>query len=169
MSAQNTFCEAEGNCVSSSSDARNLLIAGVSLAAGAAIGAVAMYFFDPNRGKVRRALVQDGTISTVRKGTHAAAGKAEDLLNRAKGVIAKAGDAVTWKSEVDDNLLADRVRSHMGHITKHAHSVETEVKGGKVTLRGILPDAERQRLIPALSSIPGVKSVQDCLACLIEA
>jgi len=158
MNTRNTSCEwtgtAAGACV----------VAGLSMAAGAVIGAAAMYLFDPNRGKVRRTKLMDQAASAVKKTTHEAAGKAEDLLNRAKGAAARAGAAVIPSGEADDRVIGSRVRSLMGHITHRAHSVESDVKAGTVTLRGILPEDEHRRLVDEVGHIPGVKAVQDCLA-----
>lgn len=158
MNTRNTSCEWTGTTAGA------CVVAGLSMAAGAALGAAAMYLFDPNRGKVRRAKLVDQTTHTLKKATHEAAGKAEDLVNRAKGFAARAGAAVVPAGEADDHVIGSRVRSLMGHITHRAHSVESDVKDGIVTLRGILPEAEHRRLVDEVSHISGVKCVQDCLA-----
>ena len=132
--------------------------------AGAALGATVMYFCDPHRGKARRAELQQKAASAARQGGHELAKKAEDLLNRAKGAVAKA-DAAFERSEepVDDAILAERVRSHMGHITEHASDIETEVVSGVVALRGTVSPDKRRHLIDEILAIPGVKGVRDVL------
>lgn len=163
MNMQSKSGEAEGNgrC---NHVAAGYLAAGLSLAAGAALGAAAMYLLDPNRGSVRRARLREQAASRVKKSAREAAGKAEDLLNRAKGAVAKAGAAIPWPGAIDDDVLASRIRSQMGHVTAHAHAIESEVKDGQVTLRGNLPAGERRRIVEEVSGIPGVKAVQDLLA-----
>ena len=157
-------CEAEG-IRQQTLAGRDYWIAGLSLASGAALGAIGMYLYDPNRGKARRAMLQDKAASVAKRTSQDLAGRAEDLLHRAKGAVARAGASLACREEVDDDVLAGRVRSHLGHVTHHAHTIETEVKDGIVTLHGILPDEERQRLVAEVGRIPGVKDVRDWLAC----
>jgi gas vesicle protein len=69
------------------------MISFVAVAAGAA----AMYFFDPQSGRRRRALVRDkfawlrDEVGDVRE---AAEGRAEDLRNRATGVLHETRSAI---------------------------------------------------------------------------
>lgn len=155
-------CEAEGNC--RTWRGRDYWIAGLSLASGAALGAAVMYFWDPNRGNARRALVREKAASTVRRAGERAAARGQDLFNRAKGAAARAAAAVRRAGEVDDDVLEARVRSHLGHVTPHAHSITTRVKDGIVTLEGALPDEEKQRVLDAVRHIAGVREVCDAFA-----
>jgi len=161
----NTQACCEGENFQQPSVPREYWIAGLSLASGVALGALGMYLYDPNRGKARRTKLQEKAFRTVRRTRQDLAGKAEDLLHRTKGVIARAGASVARSDAVDDDVLAGRVRSHLGHFTHHAHAIKTEVKEGIVTLNGILPERERQRLVTEVASIAGVKEVRDQLAC----
>lgn len=132
-----------------------------SLIAGVAVGATVMYFWDPQRGKTRRAHLLDYTTSRLNRCQAEAAGTAEDLMNRAKGIIAKAGATLGCTAPADDATLADRVRSRMGHLTRHARLLESSVLKGIVTLRGKLQDErERRRIMDEIARIPGVKSVE---------
>lgn len=135
---------------------------GLWLAAGAAVGAAAMYLFDPIRGKARRARIQEKAASAVRRGGYEMTGRAEDVLNRAKGAVAKARASLA-RAGGDDELIADRVRSRMGHVTEHADHIETQVVRGVVSLRGTVSRAERHRLVEEARGVPGVKRVQDLL------
>ncbi|MBZ5678424.1 MAG: BON domain-containing protein [Acidobacteriia bacterium] len=164
MSIQERRCEAEGNC-GKEATAGDRWIAGISMIAGAAVGATVMYFCDSHRGKARRAELQQKAGGVARQAGHEVAIKAEDLLNRAKGLVAKA-DAAFERSEklIDDDVVAERVRSHMGHLTEHARDIQTEVVGGVVALHGaVSPDKHRQ-MIDEILKIPGVKGVRDRLA-----
>ena len=163
MSNQERECQAEGNC-SDTGIARERWIAGISMMAGAALGATVMYFCDPHRGKARRAELQQRAASAARQGGHQVAKRAEDLLNRAKGAIAKTDAAFERGDEpIDDDILAERVRSHMGHITAHASDIETEVVDGVVALRGTVSPDKRRPLIDEILAIPGVRGVRDVL------
>lgn len=161
-------CEAEGNCAPTGT-AREYWIAGLAVASGAALGAVTMYFFDPNRGRTRRARLQEKAASAARRSGHEVAGRTADLLNRARGVAAKAGASIACCEELDDDVLAARVQSHMGHVTRHVHDIQAEVKDGAVTLQGTLPDDEKQRLIAEVCRIPGVRKVLDRIETAVPA
>ncbi len=132
--------------------------------AGAALGATWMYFCDPHRGKARRAELQRKAAGAARQGGHELAKKAEDLLNRAKGAVAKA-DAAFERSEevIDDDVIAERVRSHMGHITERAGDIQTEVVSGVVALRGTVSPDKHRHLVDEVLAVPGVKGVRDRL------
>ena len=54
------------------------------------IGAAAMYFFDPENGRRRRALARDKFNHYQRELTTYAEGTAQDLRNRAQGMAAEA-------------------------------------------------------------------------------
>ena len=164
MNTQERRCEAEGNC-GPEAIARGRWIAGISMIAGAAVGATVMYFCDPHRGKVRRAELQQKAGGAARQAGHQMATKAEDLLNRAKGAVAKA-DAAFERSEKlidDDVVVAERVRSHMGHLTEHASDIQTEVVSGVVALRGTVSSEKHRHLVDEILAIPGVKGVRDLL------
>ena len=163
MSIQERRCEAEGNC-GKEAIGRDRWIAGISMIAGAALGATAMYFCDPHRGKVRRADLQQKAGGAARQAGRQMATKAEDLLNRAKGAVAKAEAAFERGEEViDDDIVAERVRSHMGHLTEHASDIQTEVVSGVVALRGTVSSEKHRYLVDEILAIPGVKGVRDLL------
>ena len=54
------------------------------------IGAAAMYFFDPQQGRQRRALARDRFMHYRREAMEYAEGTAQDLRNRAQGMAAEA-------------------------------------------------------------------------------
>jgi osmotically-inducible protein OsmY len=163
MSNQERQCEAEGNC-GKAAIARERWIAGVLMMAGAALGAAVMYFCDPHRGNARRAELQQKAAGAARQGGRELAKKAEDLLNRAKGAVAKADAAFERSEEVDDDdVIAERVRSHMGHITERASDIQTEVVSGVVALHGTVSPDKKRHLIDEILAIPGVKGIRDVL------
>jgi len=65
-----------------------------TLMCGVAAGAVLMYFFDPDRGRTRRALLRDKVVGLSNDLGDAAGKAARDLRNRAQGVVAEAGGAL---------------------------------------------------------------------------
>ena len=64
------------------------------LAGAAALGALTMYFFDPERGHHRRSVCMDKLSSAAATALGAAESTTRDLSNRARGVLAEAKSAV---------------------------------------------------------------------------
>jgi len=62
---------------------------------GAAIGAGAMYLFDPTRGRSRRARIRDKAVHTWNETGDAVESKARDLANRTQGLLHDAAALVT--------------------------------------------------------------------------
>ena len=147
-----------------SGNARERWLTGLSVTAGAALGAAVMYFCDPHRGKVRRAELKQKGASAARQASHELAKRAEDLLNRAQGLVAEAEAAIECGEQAaNDDLIADRVRSHLGHIAEHASAIETEVVNGIVALRGTISPERKRAVIGDVLSVHGVKGVRDLL------
>ena len=59
------------------------------LATGVALGAIAMFIFDPEQGRRRRALARDKMVRYGNEVSDLASGTAKDLRNRAQGVAAE--------------------------------------------------------------------------------
>jgi gas vesicle protein len=72
-------------------------IAKIALAAaiGAGVGALAMFIFDPDNGRRRRALARDKMVHYGKEAVDAVESAARDLRNRAQGVAAEARGAVS--------------------------------------------------------------------------
>lgn len=62
---------------------------------GVALGMGLMYLFDPQGGNRRRALIRDKAVGLTNDASEAISAKAEDLSNRAKGLMHEAKSAVT--------------------------------------------------------------------------
>ena len=67
----------------------------LAAAIGAGVGALAMFIFDPDNGRRRRALARDKVVHFGRETVDAVEGAARDLRNRAQGVAAEARGAVS--------------------------------------------------------------------------
>jgi hypothetical protein len=61
---------------------------------GFALGVLAMFLMDPDRGTRRRALVRDKMVSAAISTRKALDAQSRDLANRAKGVAAEASRGV---------------------------------------------------------------------------
>jgi uncharacterized membrane protein len=135
---------------------------GLSAIAAIGIGAALMYFFDPNRGARRRALVRDKTVHLLNKTVEAADTTRRDLTNRAQGLAAEAR-ARFADGDADDVVLVARVRAEMGRVVSHPSAVLTTARDGRVTLSGPILADEADHLLSHARSVRGVREVVDRL------
>ncbi|HZW35263.1 MAG TPA: BON domain-containing protein [Isosphaeraceae bacterium] len=126
------------------------------------LGAGLMYYFDPDRGRSRRARARDRVRHTLKAIDHEIDVTVRDLSNRAHGVAARARSLLADGRALDTVIVA-RVRSRLGHVIAHPHAVEVSACGGHVVLSGPVLARERRRLLGAVASVPGVASVTDRL------
>jgi osmotically-inducible protein OsmY len=130
----------------------------VSMLTGIGIGVGLMYFFDPERGRRRRALARDRLAHARRLGANAVGSTSRDLAHRASGAAARLRRALR-REQVDDAVLVERVRSRLGRIVEHPHAVNVTARDGVVALRGSMQKAEVKRLLRAIGRIRGVREV----------
>ena len=136
---------------------RNSFIAG--LAAGAAI----TFILDPSSGRRRRALVRDQLVRAGHKTRDAAGATAQDLSNRAQGVMAETRSMLRAE-RVEPHRLVERVRATLGRATLHPSAIDVfGADNGAVILEGPILAAEVDRVLSAAWSVPGVKRVIDHL------
>jgi uncharacterized membrane protein/uncharacterized protein YwbE len=129
---------------------------------GAAVGAMAMYLSDPERGRRRRALARDKMQSLAAKTGDAIDVASRDFANRMQGVRAQASRILKQRSYVtDDQLVAERVRAKLGHAVSHPHAIKVMVQQGRVTLTGPILANEKEQLLEAVRAVPGVVEVND--------
>jgi BON domain-containing protein len=137
----------------------NKTVAGVG---GLSIGAALMYLFDPERGNRRRALLRDKLLHV----THSAGDKLEvksrDASNRLQGLVAKT-KSLRKTRPVSDDVLAERVRSRIGHVVSHPGSIDVSVKDGRVTLAGPALTRELDPLLGEVERMRGVAGVENRL------
>ena len=132
---------------------------------GAALGAAAMYFSDPDRGRRRRALVEDKLRHFGTKTSRSIDVAARDLSNRLQGLPARARHLMTnyRNAEVDDRVLVARVRARIGRVVSHSHAISVTAQHGTVNLSGPVLANELEQLLAAVRAIPGIVAVEDML------
>lgn len=139
-----------------------------TLLGAAALGATAMYLFDPVQGRRRRALVGDQLHSLAARAGDAADVIGRDVGNRWAGVQARVGHAAgrmaggRGDARRDDKLAA-RVRSALGRAVAHPHAIAVCARGGRIELYGPVLADERQDLIDCVRGVAGVAEVYDKL------
>lgn len=132
-----------------------------SVLGGVGLGAGLMYLLDPDRGRRRRALARDRLSSQVGD-TEAFFGKTvRDASNRTRGLLARARSRVRPSGPVTDEVLAERVRSKLGRYVSHPGAIQVEVHRGWVVLSGPILTHERDDLLDAVASVPGVQRVEN--------
>src|SRR2546423_7524759 len=108
---------------------------GLTLIGGIGLGAGLMYVLDPDRGRRRRALVRDKVARVINKTRDATGKTLRDTRHRARGLVAGARSLLK-REQVSDEVLIERVRSKMGRVVSHPHSIGVTADRGRVTLRG---------------------------------
>lgn len=134
----------------------------VGLLSAAGIGAGCMYLFDPDRGKRRRAEIRNKAKHINHIAIETAGKTQRDLRNRLLGVRAEIGSLVCSKEATDDVLKA-RIRSKLGRLVSHPHSIDVKVVDGRATLTGPILAAEVVHLFEVISGIAGLKGIENLL------
>ena len=136
----------------------------IAIVGGAGIGAGLMYLWDPDRGRRRRALVRDQFVHSANIAGDATETLARDARNRGYGVWASIRSWLRPEFEdVTDERLVERVRSHLGMLTRHPSAIEVQADGGRVIVSGPILEDEVQYLLRGIARIPGVRQVADRL------
>ncbi|HEX7043259.1 MAG TPA: SRPBCC family protein [Burkholderiales bacterium] len=128
------------------------------LLVGTALGAAAMYLFDPERGRRRRALVRDQLVHSGHKLQDAAQSTAADVRNRAEGYASTLRSA-SRRLPPSDDVLAERVRTAIGRACSHPRAIEVTASSGTVTLSGPVLAREIPLLIDRVLAVRGVQNV----------
>jgi osmotically-inducible protein OsmY len=125
---------------------------------GLLMGVGLAYLLDPDRGARRRALARDKATHAGRRLAEELDASTRDLRNRVRGTAAELRAKVR-PEPVDDDVLHDRVRSSIGRVVSHPRAIEVAVSGGRVTLRGQVPEAELKELLHAAERVRGASQV----------
>src|SRR5258708_39151425 len=121
---------------------------------GGALGAVALYFLDPQSGRRRRARTRDRIAHAARVAGEAGKVTARDTAQRAQGVWAEAKKRF-HQDDVSDEALVGRVPAALGRVVSHPHAIEACADCGSVALSGPILAAERRALPGRVRRIPG--------------
>ncbi len=126
------------------------------------IGAGLMYYFDPDRGRRRRALVRDQFDHQLHQLDTLSRKAGRDTRNRAQGLVAE-GRALLTSDHAPDRVIAERIRSAIGRVVTKPSDIQVSVLYGQATVSGpILPD-EVEPLLDTVASTRGVIGVVDHL------
>jgi len=131
-----------------------MLLTAIGLGAGLA------YFFDPKQGEQRRTLLRDKANNLVNRMDESIYATVEDTRNKTRGVLSE-WTAKLSNQDSPDWLLAERVRSALGRLSSHSHSVKVRAEDGQVYLSGSILKDEKDAIVKAASRTRGVRDVVD--------
>jgi uncharacterized membrane protein len=135
---------------------------------GLGLGAGLMFILDPDRGRRRRALARDQMAHARRMLSRATGATSRDLTHRIYGALAEGGNLFR-REEISDDVLTERVRARIGRSVSHPHAISVTVNDGHVSLSGPVLAHEASRLLSGVSSVRGVKGVENVLTVHTEA
>jgi hypothetical protein len=118
-----------------------------------------MYLLDRDLGARRRGLIRDRAVRAGLLVGGAAGSTAHDLGNRARGVAAAARARVS-DEQVDDRVVAERVRAELGRVVSHPGAITVTADSGRVTLGGQVLGYEFERLMDRVRKVRGVRGVR---------
>jgi hypothetical protein len=133
----------------------------VKLAVAFAAGAAAMYFFDPETGRLRRSGVRERGFGLREKLEGASRYGAMRRAERIPGAVRRTRVAT---QPVDDALLRDRIRSRLGHVVAHSSALLVDVQAGHVVLGGVVAAHELEDVVHTALETSGVRSVDNQLS-----
>ena len=126
-------------------------------------GALAMYFFDAERGASRRAMAMDKLQSARNDLDELMDDASRDASGRVLGLVA-AIRARFAERAVAPEKLTQRVRSRIGRAVSTAGAIEVRADAdGVVTLAGPVLRTQQNRLLAAVWMTPGVARVENNL------
>jgi osmotically-inducible protein OsmY len=137
------------------------------MAFGAAAGAAAAWFLDPNDGARRRNVARDKALKYARRGGAEVTRKADYAAGQAKGAVAQAtpSDRAPAEERLNDPALQAKVESELFRPADAPKGqVSVNVEHGVVWLRG---EVESPELIRSLGEragqVEGVRGVENLL------
>lgn len=129
------------------------------LLTGFAIGAGAMYVFDPEAGAGRRAAVGQKVVGGSRTAGRWMGSKTIDTANRAWGAVAELGSR--WRDRghvIPNDQLEARVRAQLGHVVSHPGALAVSSQNGDITISGDVLEGESSRIEERLKKTRGVRT-----------
>lgn len=126
---------------------------------GVLVGAALSHYFDPQRGRARRARLRDAAIHLRRQTRGLLESSLRDAQHRSRGLVQSfRGPA---RGVGDERVILERVRSALGHEISHPSAVDVLMRDGKVVLRGPLFTHEAEPALRCARRVDGVTEVID--------
>jgi uncharacterized membrane protein len=107
-------------------------------------------------------MARDKMARAQRIAGNVARGTIRDLRNRTEGLFASTRSGFS-PQEVPDDVLHDQIRARLGRVVSHPTAIDVTVSNGRVNLFGPILDEEVGPLLAELSSLRGIRDLQDTL------
>jgi osmotically-inducible protein OsmY len=132
---------------------------------GAAAGAAAAHFLDPDSGARRRNSLRDRGASKARSAATTAQSQAHYAAGQAKGAASAVTPSATRLEDADDVTLARKVETEIFRAADAPKgTVSVDVQDGIAHLRGEVADQEWiDRLASEARKVKGIKGVENLL------
>ena len=131
---------------------------------GAAAGAAASHFLDPDNGARRRATVRDRGASQARTAAATAQSQASYVAGQAKGAASSVTPSPTRLEDADDVTLARKVETEIFRASDAPKgSVSVDVQHGIAHLRGEAEPEWIERLATEARNVDGIRGVENLL------
>ena len=136
----------------------------LTFAFGAAAGAAAAHFLDPESGRKRRNQMRDQAQSTATSAASAVQTQAQHAAGVVKGAAHTATPTGTRLEEPDDVTLARKVETEIfrPHDAPKG-TVSVDVQAGVAYLRGEAPPEWIERLAGGARAVEGIQGVKNLL------
>jgi hypothetical protein len=130
---------------------------GMALCGGMLAGMGLMYVIDRFADRRHRAFLRNKMTHYRRVTERLLERKGRDLSYRVRGMVLERTKHA-YDGVVDDAVLVERIRSHMGHLLSHAETrrIEVAVQDGQVTLNGHVVASHVNRVLGHVATVPGV-------------
>jgi len=123
-----------------------------------------MYLLDPERGRSRRALARDKSVSALKQGGKAAARTSRHLGNKTKGLVARTGSKLRESDLAEEGQkLLKKVQKVVRATVSHPSAIDPILEAGRVHLHGLVLASEVARLIAAIEAVEGINGVENRL------
>jgi osmotically-inducible protein OsmY len=131
---------------------------------GAAAGAAAAHFLDPDSGARRRNTLRDRGASQARSAAAAAQSQASHVAGQAKGAASSVTPSRTRLEDADDVTLARKVESEIFRAADAPKgTVSVDVQDGIAHLRGEAEPEWIERLAGEARNVDGIRGVENLL------
>jgi gas vesicle protein len=129
-----------------------------------ALGAAAMYFFDPAKGAERRDFVTGQVSRCVQETGHFCRLAGDYIMRLWHRQAGKDEPELEAADPIVGEQLVQRVRDEIGHLLSNPAQVQLMADAnGIVTLYGKVPSSELDPVLFAINNVPGVRAVVDRL------
>lgn len=128
------------------------------------VGLLAMYLFDPDVGRRRRALLGDKMRKTRRRMSALVDVASRDAANRGQGLRAAMSSRLAPEPHVPPRIIEERIRARIGRAVWNAGALKVHAQDdGSIVLAGPVLASEVNRLMRAAWSVRGVRNVDNQL------